>query len=133
MGWRTKLSGHTWTCSGRKLEPLRSAESAPASDADRQHPDLIPGPKDAQTTPIRDLEVQQQSFRTAMNQHPRLISSKDLAPGSVGDGRMRSCNRPNRRSPQQRASGVNDTTVLVRPPHGKIRTGLGGRRGTQPH
>jgi hypothetical protein len=69
----------------RKIEPLRSAEPAPASDADRQHPDLIPRQKDTQTTPIRDLEVQQQSFRTAMNQYPRLISSKDLAPGSVGE------------------------------------------------
>ena len=53
----------------RKIEPLRSAEPAPASDAERQHPDLIPQQRNGETTWIRDLEVQQQAFRAAMNEH----------------------------------------------------------------
>jgi conjugative relaxase-like TrwC/TraI family protein len=63
----------------RKIEPLRPAEPAPASDADCQHPDLIPHQRNGQTAPIRDLEVQQQTFPAAMNERQRLISSKDAA------------------------------------------------------
>jgi hypothetical protein len=69
----------------RKIEPLRSAEPAPVSDAFRQHLDLIPHQRNDQTARIRDLEVQRHAFRTAMNQHQRPASSKDAAPGSVGE------------------------------------------------
>ena len=69
----------------QKIEPLRSAEPVPASDADLQHPELVPQQRNGQTVRIRDLEVQQQTFRTAMNQRQRLTSGKDAAPGSVGE------------------------------------------------
>jgi len=69
----------------RKIEPLRSAEPAPLSDAERQHLDRIPHQKNTQTVRIRDLEVQQQAFPIAMNQHQRLASSKDATQGSVGE------------------------------------------------
>ena len=39
----------------RKIEPLRPAEPGPVSDAERQHPDLIPHQRNAQPARIRDL------------------------------------------------------------------------------
>ena len=41
---------------GQQTEPLRSAEPAPVSDAERQHPDLIPHQRSGEKTRIRDLE-----------------------------------------------------------------------------
>ena len=66
------------------IEPLRSAEPAPVSDAERQHLDQIPRRRNGQTARIRDLEIQQQTFRTAMNEHHRPTPSKDGAWGSLG-------------------------------------------------
>ena len=48
----------------QQIESLRSAEPA-VSDAERQHPDLIPHQRSGETARIRDLEVQRQAFRTA--------------------------------------------------------------------
>jgi hypothetical protein len=66
------------------IEPLRSAEPAPASDAERQHLDQIPRQRNGQTARIRDQEVQQQTFRTAMNEHRRQAPGKDGARGGLG-------------------------------------------------
>ena len=68
----------------RKIEPLRSAEPTPVSDAECQHLDRIPRQRNGQTARIRDLEVQQQAFRIAMNEHRRLIPNKDMAWGGLG-------------------------------------------------
>jgi hypothetical protein len=65
----------------RKIEPLCSAEPAPASDAERQHPDLIPQQRSGGTARMRDLEAQRQAFRTAMNERRRLALSQDAARG----------------------------------------------------
>jgi hypothetical protein len=67
-----------------KVEPLRSAEPAPVSDAERQHLDQIPRQRNGQPARIRDLEVQQQSFRTAMKEHHRQAPGKDAAWGGLG-------------------------------------------------
>jgi hypothetical protein len=40
---------------GQKIEPLRSAEPAPVSDAERQHLNMIPYQRNGQTARIRDL------------------------------------------------------------------------------
>jgi hypothetical protein len=68
----------------RKIGPLRSAEPAPVSDAECQHLDRIPHQRNGQTARIRDLEVQQQAFRIAMNEHRRLIPNKEMAWGGLG-------------------------------------------------
>jgi hypothetical protein len=68
----------------RKIEPLRSAEPAPVNDAERQHPNLIPHPGNGEAAWIRDLEVQQQTFRTVMNEHKKLTIGKDAARGGLG-------------------------------------------------
>jgi len=42
----------------RKIEPLRPAEPGPVSDAERQHPDLIPHQRNAQPArAVCDLEL----------------------------------------------------------------------------
>ena len=53
----------------RKIEPLRSAEPAPASGAERQHPDLTPQQRSSETARMGDLTVQRQAFRAAINEH----------------------------------------------------------------
>ena len=53
----------------RKIEPLRSAEPAPASGAERQHPDLTPQQRSSETARKGDLTVQRQAFRAAINEH----------------------------------------------------------------
>jgi hypothetical protein len=45
----------------QKIEPLRSAEPA-VSDAERQHPDLIPYRRSGETSRIGGLEVQRRAF-----------------------------------------------------------------------
>ena len=67
-----------------KIEPLRSAEPVPVSDAGRQHQDLVPQ-RSGQTAPVRDLEVQRQAFRAAVNEHRRLAPSEDAARGGLGE------------------------------------------------
>jgi hypothetical protein len=66
------------------IEPLRSAELAPASDAERQHLDQIPRQRNGQTARIRGLEIQKLASRTAMNEHHRLTPGKDTAWGGLG-------------------------------------------------
>jgi hypothetical protein len=67
----------------RKIEPLRSAEPVPVSDAGRQHQDLVPQ-ESGETAPIRDLEVQQQAFRAGIDEHRNLAPSEDAAWGGLG-------------------------------------------------
>ena len=78
----------------RKIEPLRSAEPALASDAERQHPDLIPhqNQRSGETTWIRDLELQQQAFQTGINERSGLVPDEDAARG--GPGEISSALRP---------------------------------------
>lgn len=66
-------------------EPLRSAEPIPVSDAERQYLDPIPHQRSGQTTRIRDLEVQRQAFRAAMNEQRRLAPREDVAWGGLGE------------------------------------------------
>jgi len=61
----------------RKIEPLRSAEPAPASGAERQHPGLLPQQRNGETARIRDLEAQRQASRAVMNQHKKLAPSQE--------------------------------------------------------
>ena len=69
----------------RKIEPLRSAEPAPVSDAERQHPDLTPQQRSGETARMRDLTVQRQAFRAAMNEHRQLVPGEDAARGNLGE------------------------------------------------
>jgi hypothetical protein len=69
----------------QKIEPLRSAEPAPASDAKPKHLDLIPRQRNSQTARIRDLEVQQQAHRAAMNEHWVVVPNQDPAWGDFGE------------------------------------------------
>ena len=77
----------------RKIEPLRSAEPDPVSDAERQHPDLTPQQRSSETARMSDLKVQQQAFRAAMNEHRQLVPGEDATPGlltlSTGDAMSR--------------------------------------------
>jgi hypothetical protein len=63
----------------RKIEPLRPAEPALASDAERQHRDLIPQQRNRESTQIRDLNGHRQAFHAAMNEHLNLAASEDAA------------------------------------------------------
>ena len=67
-----------------KIEPLRSAEPAPLGDVERQHPDLIPHQRSGETTWIRDLELQQQAFRTGMNERSGLVPDEDAVRSRPG-------------------------------------------------
>ena len=69
----------------RKIEPLRSAEPAPASDAERQHPDLTPQQEEQRDGLDPRPQVQRQAFRAAMNEHWRLVPGEDAARGDPGE------------------------------------------------
>jgi hypothetical protein len=60
---------------GRKIEPLRSAEPAPASDTgcDPLHPAADGRPTEP-TALIRDLAMQHEQFRAQIDEHPPLIA-----------------------------------------------------------
>jgi hypothetical protein len=68
--WHVLTSPRT----GRKIEPLRSAEPAPASDTgcDPLHP-AAKGKLTETAALIRDLAVQREEFRAEMDERPRLI------------------------------------------------------------
>ena len=68
----------------RKIEPLRSAEPAPVSGAERQHPDLTPRQGSGETARTGDLTVQQYAFRAAMNEHRQLVPGEDATRGNPG-------------------------------------------------
>jgi hypothetical protein len=61
----------------RKIEPLRSAEPAPASGAEHQHPDLTPQQRISETARMGDLTVQRQEFRAAINEHRQPVPGED--------------------------------------------------------
>ena len=68
----------------RNIEPLRSAEPAPASGAERQHPDLTPQQKSSETAWMGDLTVQREAFRTAMNEHRQPVPGEDPTRANPG-------------------------------------------------
>ena len=62
----------------RRIEPLRSSEPAPISDAEREQLDLAPDKKIAEmATWIRDLAVQRQAFREKIDEHQGLKIPND--------------------------------------------------------
>ena len=62
----------------QKIEPLRSAEPAPASDTEREQPDPAPDGKLTETAAwIRDLAIQRQAFRAETGERPRLMAPGD--------------------------------------------------------
>ena len=65
----------------QKIEPLRSAEPAPASEAGAQHPDLIPQQRTGEVARIRDPEAQRQTFNAVMNERRMLALSQEVAWG----------------------------------------------------
>jgi hypothetical protein len=67
----------------RQIEPLRSTEPAPVSDA-AHHLDLIPQQRSAETARIRNLEAQRQAFRAAVNERRMLAPAEETAQASVG-------------------------------------------------
>ena len=69
----------------RKIEPLRSAEPAPASGAERQHPDLTPQQSSGETTRKSGLTVQRQAFRAAMNEHRQPVPGEDPTQANPGE------------------------------------------------
>ena len=84
---------------GRKIEPLRSAEPAPASDTQREHPHPAPGRQPAPTAPwIRALVLRHQASRAEFDGSPQLTTPGgdptwgDL--GKVFPGRHASGNAP---------------------------------------
>ena len=68
-----------------KIVPLRSAEPAPASGAERQHPDLTPQQGSSETARTGDLTVQRQAFPAAMNEHRQRVSGEDPTRANLGE------------------------------------------------
>jgi hypothetical protein len=68
-----------------KIKPLRSAEPAPVSDAERQHPDLTPQQGSSETARMGDLTVQRQAFRPAINEHRQLVPGEDVTRTNLGE------------------------------------------------
>ncbi len=72
---------------GQKIEPLRSAEPVPVSDAEREQ--LHPAPEGELTesaTWIRDLAVQHQAFQARMDERQQQVaSSEDLDWAGLGE------------------------------------------------
>jgi hypothetical protein len=68
----------------RRIEPLRSAEPVPVSDADRQQLDLIPHQRNGETARIRYLEAQRQAFRAAIYERQKLAPRQEPAGDSPG-------------------------------------------------
>ena len=69
----------------RKIELLRSAEAAPVSATERQHPDLTPQQRSGETTRTSDLKVQRQTFRAAINEHRQLVPGEDVTRVNPGE------------------------------------------------
>jgi hypothetical protein len=90
----------------RKIEPLRSAEPAPVSDAERQHPDLTPQQRSSETARMGDLTVQRQAFPAAMNEHRQLFPGKDVTQANLGEA------SPAQRTPRRDA--------ILQPPEPQI-------------
>jgi hypothetical protein len=68
-----------------KVEPLRSAEPAPVSGAEWQHPDLTPQPWSGETARMGDLKFQRQAFRAAMNEYRQPVPGEDATRGNPGE------------------------------------------------
>jgi hypothetical protein len=69
----------------RKIEPLRSAEPAPVSDAERQHRDLTPRQGSSETAWMDDLTVQRQASRAAMNEQGQQVAGEDVTWANLGE------------------------------------------------
>jgi hypothetical protein len=72
---------------GQKIEPLRSAEPAPASDTGREQLHPVPDGELAETAAwIRDLAMQRQAFRDEMDERQRLtVPGEDPVWGDLGE------------------------------------------------
>jgi hypothetical protein len=90
----------------RKIEPLRAAEPAPVSDAERQHPDLTPQQGSSEMARTGDLTVQRQAFRAAMNEQGQQVPGEDLTCANLGEA-----------SPASRAPWRN---AILQPPRPQI-------------
>ena len=69
----------------RKIEPLRAAEPALASGAERQHPGLTPQQRSDEMARMSDLTVQRQAFRAAMNEHWQPVPGEDPTRANLGE------------------------------------------------
>lgn len=69
----------------RTIEPLRSAEPASVSGAERQHPDLTPWQRSDETARRGDLKFQRQAFRAAMNRQGQLVPGEDATRANPGE------------------------------------------------
>jgi hypothetical protein len=77
---------------GQKIEPLCSAEQAPASDIQREHPHPATDRKPAETAPrIRDQAMHRQAFRARITERPQL-----MAPGDDPERPRQGLSRPAR-------------------------------------
>jgi hypothetical protein len=65
----------------RKIEPLRAADPASVSGAERQTPQHRSG----ETAPMSDLKVQRQAFRAAMNEHRKPVTGEDATRGNLDE------------------------------------------------
>lgn len=77
----------------QRIEPLRSAEPAPASDTQREHPHPAPDRPPAKTASrIRDLVMRHQASRAELNESPPLMTPGDdptrSDPGKIFSGRQ---------------------------------------------
>jgi len=111
----------------QKIEPLRSAEPAAASDTERGqlHPALNEMTSETAAW-MRELAVQRQAFRAKLKERQVLmVPSDDPGWGDLGQAfparrrpaGVRSCGRPNRRSPPrpQCSSAARNTTLSPKP------------------
>ena len=69
----------------RKIEPLRSAEPAPVSGAERQHPDLIPQQRSSETARIRDLDGTAAGLPRRDERAPATGPRRDAARANPGE------------------------------------------------
>jgi hypothetical protein len=69
----------------RRIEPPRSAGPTPASDAERQYPDLTPQQGSGETARIDDLTVQRHAFRAAMNEQGQQVPGEDVTQANLGE------------------------------------------------
>jgi hypothetical protein len=90
----------------QKIEPLRSAEPAPASDTEREQPDPAPDGKLTETAAC-DLAMQRQAFRAEIDERPGLMMpGEDPVWGDLGEA-----------FPGWQASGRN---AILQPPKPEI-------------
>ena len=105
---------------GRKIEPLRSAEPAPARETGCEP--LHPAGDDKLTETaalMRDLAVQREEFRAEMDERPWLVvpGGTMARPSALlrRPARKRFCSHPNRRSPPRPGSSSSPQSTTSNP------------------